>query len=135
MASTNEADNRPLSPHIMNWKWPVTMASSIFHRVSGVALYVGSFVITALIVSAALGPEAYATVEGLVFSIPGKLLMFAFTAAVVYHLLSGVRHMIWDGPRAGFSPSVASTWSWFNIVATAIITSGIWAYGIWGAGA
>ena len=132
MASTNETDTRPLSPHIMNWKWHVTMASSIFHRVSGVALYVGSFVITALIVSAAIGPDAYGTVAGLVFSIPGKLLMFAFTAAVVYHLLSGVRHMIWDGPRVGFSPSMASAWSWFNIVATAVITSGIWAYGIWG---
>ena len=135
MASKQEADNRPLSPHLMNWKWHVTMASSIFHRVSGVALYVGSFVITAMIVSAAIGPDAYDTVSGLVFSIPGKILMFAFTAAVVYHLLSGVRHMVWDGPRAGFSPKTASRWSWFNIVATAVITVAIWAIGITGAGA
>ena len=135
MASKQEADNRPLSPHLMNWKWHVTMASSIFHRVSGVALYVGSFVITALIVSAAIGPDAYGTVSGLVFSIPGKILMFAFTAAVVYHLLSGVRHMVWDGPRVGFSPQTASRWSWFNIVATAVITVAIWAIGITGAGA
>ncbi len=135
MASTKEADTRPLSPHLMNWKWHVTMASSIFHRASGVALYIGSFVVTALIVSAAMGPDAYSVVEGVVFSIPGKILMFAFTAAVVYHLLSGVRHMIWDGPRIGFSPKTASLWSWFNILATAAITAGIWAFGILGAGA
>ena len=135
MAGTKEADSRPLSPHLMNWKWHVTMASSIFHRASGVALYIGTFVITALIISAAMGPDAYSAVEAIVFSVPGKVLMFAFTAAVVYHLLSGLRHMVWDGPRAGFSPSVASAWSWFNILATAVITVGIWAIGIWGAGA
>jgi len=135
MAGTKEADNRPLSPHLMNWKWHVTMASSIFHRASGVALYIGSFVITAMIISAAMGPDAYGIIEGLVFSTFGKILMFAFTAAIVYHLLSGVRHMIWDGPRVGFSPNVASAWSWFNIIATALITAGIWAIGIFGAGA
>ena len=134
MAASKEIDTRPLSPHLMNWKWHVTMASSIFHRASGVALYIGSFVITALIVSAAMGPEAYEVVEGLAFSIVGKVVMFAFTAAIVYHMLSGIRHMIWDGPRVGFSPSVASAWSWFNILATAAITIAIWAVGLTGVG-
>lgn len=135
MAGTKEVDSRPLSPHLMNWKWHVTMASSIFHRASGVALYIGTFVITALIVSAAMGPEAYGVVEGLVFSIAGKVVMFAFTAAIVYHMLSGLRHLIWDGPGIGFSPSAASAWSWFNILATALITIAIWAIAIMGAGA
>lgn len=135
MAASKEVDSRPLSPHIMNWKWHVTMASSIFHRASGVALYVGSFVITALIVSAAMGPEAYETVEALVFSVFGKVIMFAFTAAIVYHMLSGIRHMVWDGPRAAFSPKAASTWSWFNILATAVITVAIWAVGLMGGAA
>jgi len=135
MAGSKEVDSRPLSPHLMNWKWHVTMASSIFHRVSGVALYLGAIVITAMIISAAMGPDAYAGVEALVFSTLGKVLMFGFTAAVVYHLLSGLRHMVWDGPRTGFSPSVASAWSWFNILAAAAISAGIWAYGIFGAGA
>ena len=135
MAGTKEADSRPLSPHLMNWKWHVTMASSIFHRASGVALYIGTFVITAMIVSAAMGPDAYGVVEGLVFSIFGKIVMFGFTAAIVYHLLSGIRHMMWDGPRVGFSPTVASTWSWFNILGTIVISAGIWAIGIFGAGA
>lgn len=135
MAGSKEVDSRPLSPHLMNWKWHVTMASSIFHRASGVALYLGSFVITAMIISVAMGADAYSVVEGLVFSTLGKIVMFGFTAAILYHLLSGLRHMMWDGPRAGFSPKVASFWSWFNILAAGLGAAAIWAYGIFGAGA
>lgn len=135
MAGTKEVDNRPLSPHLMNWKWHVTMASSIFHRVSGVALYIGSFVIAAMIISAAMGEDAYKYVEGLVRSPVGLVLMFGFTAAVIYHLLSGIRHMIWDGPGAGFDPKVASFWSWFNILAAALGSAGIWGYGLFGGAA
>ena len=135
MAGTKEADSRPLSPHLMNWKWHVTMASSIFHRASGVALYLGSIIIAVMIVSAAMGADAYSVVEGLVFSIFGKLIMFGFTAAMIYHLLSGVRHLIWDGPRIGFSPKVAGAWSWFNIFAAILGAAGIWAFGLFGAGA
>lgn len=134
MAVTKPADNRPLSPHLMNWKWHVTMASSIFHRVSGVALYIGTFFVTAMIVSAAMGPEAYSVVETIVFSIFGKIIMFGFTAAIIYHLLSGVRHMVWDGPRTGFSPKVASFWSWFNILAAGIGAAAIWGVGLMGVG-
>ena len=82
-----------------------------------------------------MGPDAFEVVEGLVFSVFGKVVMFAFTAAVVYHMLSGIRHMVWDGPRVGFSPKAASMWSWFNIIATAVITVAIWAIGLMGAGA
>ena len=135
MAGSKEADSRPLSPHLMNWKWHVTMASSIFHRASGVALYLGSMIITAMIVSAAMGADAYSVVEGLVFSKFGMLIMFGFTAAMIYRLLSGVRHMMWDGPRVGFSPKVASAWSRFNILAAFFGAAGIWAYGLFGVGA
>lgn len=133
MASIEDAENRPLSPHLMNWKWHVTMAASILHRATGVALYLGSFVVTAMIVSAAMGPDAYGVVEGLVFSIFGKLVMFGFTVAVIYHLLNGLRHMMWDGPRIGFSPNVASAWSWFNILAAVLGAAAVWAIGMFGA--
>lgn len=127
MAGQGSTDSRPLSPHIQVWDWHATMYGSIFHRVTGVGLYGGAFLIGAWIVALATGPEAYGIVEMVARSIPGQLLLFAWLMAVLYHLANGLRHLIWDGPGIGFSPRVASLWSLFNfafaIAGAAIIWS------------
>lgn len=127
MAGQGSTDSRPLSPHIQVWDWHATMYGSIFHRVTGVGLYGGAFLIGAWIVALATGPEAYGIVEMVARSIPGQLLLFAWLMAVLYHLANGLRHLIWDGPGIGFSPKVASLWSLFNfafaIAGAAIIWS------------
>ena len=127
MASTPDTGQRPLSPHVSIWRWHATMAASIAHRVSGVALYVGSALIAALIISVAMGPDAYETVLGLVLSIPGRIVLLGFTGALSYHFANGIRHLIWDGPGTGFSPGVASMVSIFNFLFATLATLGIWA--------
>lgn len=127
MAGQGSTDSRPLSPHLQVWDWHATMYGSIFHRVTGVGLYGGAFLIGAWIIALATGPEAYGVVEMVARSIPGQLLLFAWLMAVLYHLANGLRHLIWDGPGMGFSPKVASLWSLFNfafaIAGAAIIWS------------
>ena len=132
MAATSSTDKRPLSPHVQIWRWHATMAASIAHRVSGVALYVGSALIAALIISLAIGPDAYATMMDLVLSIPGRIVLLGFTGALSYHFLNGVRHLVWDGPGVGFSPKVASAVSIFNFLLATAITFGIWALAYFG---
>ncbi len=127
MASTPDTGQRPLSPHVSIWRWHATMAASIAHRVSGVALYIGSALIAALIISIAMGPDAYETVLGLVLSIPGRIVLLGFTGALSYHFANGIRHLIWDGPGTGFSPGVASMVSIFNFLFATLATLGIWA--------
>ena len=34
-------EERPLSPHLTIYRWPITMTLSILHRMTGVALSVG----------------------------------------------------------------------------------------------
>lgn len=126
MATPRTTDTRPLSPHLQVWKWHWTMAASIFHRMTGVGMYVGTLVFAAWIVSAAMGQEAYDVVWGLMLSLPGQILLFLWTLAVTYHFANGIRHMLWDGPKIGFSPKVASAWSVFNFAFSLIATAGIW---------
>ena len=128
MASSQSTNTRPLSPHVSIWRWHATMAASISHRVSGSALYVGSALIAALIISAAMGEETYEAVRGLVLSIPGRLVLLGFTAALSYHFANGIRHLIWDGPGTGFSPGTASFVSVFNFVFAILATLGIWSF-------
>ena len=132
MAATKSTDNRPLSPHVQIWRWHATMAASIAHRVSGCALYFGSALIAALIISLAMGPEAFDTMMGLVMSIPGRIVLLGFTGALTYHFANGIRHLIWDGPGAGFAPKTASWVSIFNFGFATGATLAIWALAYYG---
>jgi len=91
---------RPLSPFTTVWRWHLTMFTSIAHRVTGVGLYVAALIGAGWAVALASGPEAYAQYQGLLGSIPGKLLLFAITVALFYHLANGIRHLVWDTGHA-----------------------------------
>lgn len=95
---------RPVSPHLMTggfgspllWRWHITMWTSILHRATGVALYVGALIAAAWAIALAGGPERYAGFKALMGSPPGLVVMFGLTLCVFYHLANGVRHLVWD---------------------------------------
>jgi len=126
MAGSQWTDPRPMSPHLSVWKWHWTMAASIFHRVTGFGNYLGALLISVWIVSLAAGPEAYGFVEAIMLSPVGQVLLFFWLTSLLFHFTNGIRHMIWDGPKAGFSPKVASGWSVFNFAFAIVAAATIW---------
>lgn len=116
---------RPLSPHISIYRWPITMALSILHRATGIALSVGFVVFVVWLFDAAAGPEAYATFAAVMGSMFGKLLLVAWSFAFFYHLSNGVRHLVWDSGR-GFEKSQANLSSWMVLLSAAILTAIFW---------
>lgn len=90
---------KPLSPHLQIWRWHITMATSILHRATGCALYVGALIAAAWAISLAAGPDAYATFKGLMGSWLGLFVMFGLTLSIFYHLANGIRHLVWDAGR------------------------------------
>ncbi|MDJ0685923.1 MAG: succinate dehydrogenase, cytochrome b556 subunit [Alphaproteobacteria bacterium] len=89
-------DERPLSPHLQVYRFQWTMAYSIFHRITGVALGVGTLYFAWWLLALASGPEAFATVQSFSGSWLGRLMLFGWTWALFYHLGAGVRHLFWD---------------------------------------
>jgi len=87
---------RPLSPHLTIYRWPVTMATSIVHRITGVGLSAGGLLLTWWLAAVASGPEAYQTYVGVASSPLGELILFGFAWALSYHLVNGIRHLAWD---------------------------------------
>jgi succinate dehydrogenase / fumarate reductase cytochrome b subunit len=87
---------RPLSPHLQTYRWTLTMAMSILHRATGVALYFGTILLAWWLLAAAAGPSGYATFQSFVGSWIGRLIVFGYTWALIHHLLSGIRHLVWD---------------------------------------
>ena len=125
---------RPLSPHLQVYKWPVTMGTSILHRVTGVGLAMGTAILAWWLVAASLGPDAYAVFEAAAFHWFGRFVLFGFTLALVYHALNGVRHLVWD-LGYGFKVETASMSGLIVYGATVVVTLVIWiaAYAAMGA--
>lgn len=73
--------------------------SSILVRITGNALIVAALMIVWWFVAAASGPEAFATANGFVTSWFGDLVMTLSVLGLWYHLLGGLRHLVWDSGR------------------------------------
>ena len=102
MADANRAApviNRPLSPHLSIYRPQLTSMTSILVRITGNALIVGAILIIWWFVAAATGPAAFARANYVITSWIGKLVMLGSLLALWYHLLGGLRHLIWDSGR------------------------------------
>ncbi len=87
---------RPLSPHLQIYRWYLTMATSILHRVTGVALAFGLLLLTWWLTALARGPDSFAIVRALTDNILGGLVLFGYTFVIFHHLVNGIRHLVWD---------------------------------------
>ena len=97
---------RPLSPHLQIYRWYLTMALSIGHRVTGIAMAFGILLLAWWLLALASGPEAFATVQAAMHSWLGVLVLFIYTFVLFYHMGNGVRHLVWDAGY-GFDPVTA----------------------------
>lgn len=87
---------RPLSPHLTIYRWPVTMMTSITHRATGMALSVGALILAWWLVSISNGPEGWQGFHAIMDTIPGLVVLFGITWSLCYHFFSGLRHLAWD---------------------------------------
>jgi succinate dehydrogenase / fumarate reductase cytochrome b subunit len=87
---------RPLSPHLGIYRWPVTMATSIVHRLTGLALAGGTIVLCWWLVAIASGPEPFNQFTSLAITPLGQVILFGFVWSLSYHLMNGMRHLAWD---------------------------------------
>ncbi|HEY1838513.1 MAG: succinate dehydrogenase, cytochrome b556 subunit [Rhizomicrobium sp.] len=98
---------RPLSPFLQIYRWSPTMASSITHRVTGVAMAAGMVLIAWWLIATAGGPDSYAPFAAVATSVIGQIVLFGFAWSLSFHLLNGVRHLCWD-IGYGFDPKSAN---------------------------
>ena len=120
--------NRPLSPHLLVYRPQLTSVLSITHRMTGVALGLGTLLLVYWLVAVASGAAAYDTAQGLIGSVLGRLLLFGWSVALFYHLCNGIRHLIWDAGYLLDLPAVYRS-GWAVVVATLALTLISWVAG------
>ena len=117
--------NRPLSPHLQVYKPQMTSVLSIMHRGTGIVISIGALIIAWWLWSIAMGNDSYQQIHGFLNSVIGQIFMFIWTACTSYHLLNGIRHLVWDAGY-GFELDQAYLSGKLVLVFTGIVTLAVW---------
>ena len=89
-------DNRPLSPHLSIHKKVLTALFSIFHRITGIGLSMGSILIAIWFLLISLGPNYFIYFEMISKNILFKFILLIWTIGIFYHLYNGCRKLYWS---------------------------------------
>ena len=120
-----DTGNRPLSPHLDVYRWQWTMLLSITHRATGVILAVGALMLVCWLAALANGPQAFDAVQAFLSSWFGRLVLFGWTWALLYHLGNGVRHLFWDA-GVGLELPTAQASGYAVLIGSIILTLAVW---------
>ena len=89
-------DNRPLSPHLSIHKKVLTAVFSIFHRLTGIFLTLGSILLVLWFLSVSIGENFYNYFQIISSNFIFKAILFFWTLAFFYHLFNGIRYLFWS---------------------------------------
>jgi succinate dehydrogenase / fumarate reductase cytochrome b subunit len=98
------------------YRFQITSALSILHRLTGIALTVGSILLAWWLIAVAAGGAIFQVTHSVVASPVGVLLLFLWSVAFFYHMSNGIRHLAWD---AGFGFEIRTAYlSGYAVLAT-----------------
>ena len=113
---------RPLSPHLSVYRFGYTMASSIFHRITGAALAVVLLGFVFWLYTIAAGRDVYQSWQPCFTSVPARVLVALAGFALIYHTCAGIRHLLWD-VGYGFERQQARRNALILVIVVALLTA------------
>ncbi|HEY4447882.1 MAG TPA: succinate dehydrogenase, cytochrome b556 subunit [Steroidobacteraceae bacterium] len=127
---------RPLSPHLSVYRMSrYTLATSIANRFTGVALSAGLLLLVYWLMSVAGGAQSFARALRVLTSPLARLIYAALIISFCYHLVAGVRHLVWDTGH-GLERAQAQKSAWLvitlSVVLIVLISYRVWLIGAHG---
>ena len=121
-------DNQnPLSPHLQIYRWHISSLLSITHRISGVINLLSLILIFFWVLFLSFGESNYELFLFILNSFVGKFILLGFTWSMSFHLLSGIRHLVWD-LGYGFEIRTANITGVIVIISSLTLTIIFWLF-------
>ncbi|MBK6277625.1 MAG: succinate dehydrogenase, cytochrome b556 subunit [Gammaproteobacteria bacterium] len=121
--------NRPVNLDLGTIALPLPAKASILHRVSGVALVVAVAVLLYLFDLSLSGEAGFARAAELLATTPAKLVIWAVLAALIYHCVAGVKHLLMDlGIGESLQGGITAARITFAVAAVLIVLAGVWVW-------
>ena len=114
-------EKNPLSPHLQIYRWHLSMILSITHRIIGVVNSVAMVLICLWTISFLFGEENYEIINFFFQSLFGKLLITSLSWSFSFHILSEIRHLIWD-LGYGFDLKISKITGIITIIGSLVLT-------------
>ena len=122
-------DNQnPLSPHLQIYRWHISSLLSITHRISGVINLLALILIFFWFIALILGEGSYESFLLTINSFFGKFILIGFVWSMCFHILSGIRHLVWD-LGYGFEIKTANISGIIVIISSLVLTIIFWLFG------
>ncbi len=99
----------------------ITSVLSILHRIAGIGMTLAAVLIVWWFLAASSSAEYFATVDGLITSWIGGLILLGSLVAFWFHFCNGVRHLFWDAGY-GFELDTVNKSGTAVLAGTAILT-------------
>jgi succinate dehydrogenase / fumarate reductase cytochrome b subunit len=120
-------DNRPVNIDLTTFKYPLTAITSILHRISGIVIFAGVALLLYLLQLSLESAAGFAEVTALLDNMLIKFLSWSVLAALLFHLIAGVKHLLMDmgiGESLAGGVLAAKLTLIFSFIA--IIAAGVW---------
>lgn len=120
---------RPVNLDLGTLKFPPMAIASILHRLSGLVMFLLLPFMIYLLGRSLQSVDSFAMLQIDLQSPVFKLVIWAFCAALVYHVLAGIRHMIMD---LGYGEQVSTgRCSAITVIALAVVLTILLGFWIW----
>ena len=122
----NDSKN-PLSPHLQIYRWHISSLLSITHRISGIINLLALILIFFWLLILNFGESNYELYLLIINSFFGKFILIGFTWSMTFHILSGIRHLVWD-IGYGFEIKTANISGIIVIISSLALTILFWIF-------
>ena len=89
-------DKRPVNLDLMQFSFPLPALTSIVHRITGVALFVGVAILMYVLDLSLSSEEGFNSVKQCLDGFFVKLVIWGIVSALLYHLVAGFKHLLMD---------------------------------------
>ena len=122
----NDSKN-PLSPHLQIYRWHISSLLSITHRITGIINLLALILIFFWLLTLSFGENNYELFLLIINSFFGKFILIGFTWSMSFHILSGIRHLVWD-LGYGFEIKTANISGIIVIICSLVLTIIFWLF-------
>jgi len=119
--------DRPVNLDLKTLKFPPMAVASILHRISGVLLFLLIPFLLYLLDYSLRSADSFLLLKQCLGSPFAKIVIVLSLAALLYHLLAGVRHLLMDcGWGESLTVGRRSAIAVFGLAILAVVLTGIW---------
>ena len=120
-------NKRPVNLDLTQFSFPLPALTSIAHRITGVALFVGLVFLMYGLDLSLQDEEGFSKAKELLDLFVVKLVIWGMVSALLYHLVAGIKHLIMDTGvgetlEGGFLAAKAT----IAISVVLIVLAGVW---------